>query len=402
MKYPQCALCNTVISHVNDSGEHIIPQAIGGRREVHRFLCQDCNKGRCHKWDQTLARQFAEICLCLSIRRQRPLPSVTVDTADGKQLLLNPDGSTATLKTALQPKITANTVELSQVPPHLLKGQIKSIKKKHRIERLNIEEGFDFQSHIYSLKWNIGGADTCRSIMKTAMALAVYAGVDAGECNVAQQFLRDSAVPCSSCLGLLYSEEHDVVAKRSVPVLHCVAVSGNPRTRQLIGYVEYFSAFRMVAVVSDRYYGRAFKKSYAIDPLSGTELNVDVVADFTPQEIQHILNDEYYDESVRYNVVSRLAAIATDRRLNREDEFVARSIVRSVAASIPIAHSDSLNRFTMEVVDKCKRFLQHNCERFSRRPDHYRQFLQHLSLAAKKKLSAIAEGRSCEERPEAE
>lgn len=402
MKPLKCVLCHTAISHVNDSGEHIIPQAIGGLREVHGFLCQDCNKGRCHNWDTTLARQFDTVCLFLNIRRQRPLPSVTVDTADGKQLLLNPDGSTANRKTSLKPKITENTVELSHVPPHLLKGQIKGIKKKHKIERLHIEDGFEFQPHIYSLKWDVGGVDTCRSIMKTAMALAVDAGVDAGACNVAQRFLSDSAVPCNSCIGFFYSDDRDLIAERPVPVLHCVAINGNPQTKQLIGYVEYFSAFRMVVVVSDRYCGREFKKSYGIDPLSGTKLDIDADPNFTPLEVQHILNDEYYSETVRYNAVANLAAIATDRRLKKEDEFVARRIVRSAATSISIEDQDSLDRFTKEVTDKCKLFLRHNHARFSLRPDHYRLFRQHITFSAKRELRATARKQSCEKPTDAE
>ena len=399
MKFAQCALCATRMSDVNDSREHIIPQAIGGRRSVRGFICQTCNKEKGNKWERALADQFKDISLFLNIKRQKPLPNVVVNTADGQQLLLTPDGSTATLSTPLHPKVTEDTVQLQSVPHHLVKGQIRGIKKKYRVEEIRVEEGVDYHNHVYALKWNIGGADTCRSIMKTAVALAVEGRIAPSDCNVARRLLADSTVPCSSSLGYFYSNEHDVIEERPVPVLHCVAINGDPTTEKLIGYVEYFGAFRMVAVLSDCYRGTAFAKNYAIDPISGMDIELNVNLGFVQQQIQDILDDKYYDKRVRYSAVSTLAHIAIDRRLKKEDEFVAKAIVQMAAAArLQGADLDSLDRFTEEVMDKCKLFLRHNHERFRGRRDHYRQFMNHLVLATIGRLGAMPNDRARDNR----
>ena len=392
MKLAQCALCDEPLNDANDSREHIIPQTIGGRRSVRSFICQSCNKEKGQDWEQALANQCKVLSLFLNISRQKPLPNVVVKTANGQRLLLKPDGSTAILSTPLHPELTEDTVQLSNVPPHLLRGQIKGIRKKYRIEEIRVEEGVDYQDHVYAMEWNIGGVDTCRSIMKTAMVLAVEGGIEPSECNVAQRFLADSTVPCSSSLGFFYSNEHDVIEARPVPVFHCVAISGDPTTGNLIGYVEYFGAFRMVAVLSDCYRGPSFAKNYAINPISGVEIEMNVDLSFVQQQIQEILHDKYYDECVRYRAVCALAYIATDMRLKKEDEFVAKTIVQMAAASnLQRGDLDSLDSFTEEVKDACRRFLRHNQKRFISRRDHYQQFMHHLGHATIGKLGAIRE-----------
>jgi HNH endonuclease len=37
-----CALCETTITAENDSDEHLIPNALGGRRKASGFLCRAC------------------------------------------------------------------------------------------------------------------------------------------------------------------------------------------------------------------------------------------------------------------------------------------------------------------------------------------------------------------------
>lgn len=386
-----CGLCDAQISDSNDSGEHIIPQSISGRKVVRGFLCRKCNNERGRKWEKALAEQFKQISVFLNIRRQKKLEAVPVDTVDGTQLLLSPDGSTAILESKLQPLSRRDTIEIQQVPPHLLKGQIRGLKRRHSVKDIHIESGFSLQDHVYSLRLHIGDEETHRSTMKSAMAMAVYAGIDASECNIAQRFLRDSKEPCDSCLGLFYSDEHDILMERPVPILHCVAVGGDPLTHKLIGYVEYFSTFRWVAVLSDGYLGEAFSKSYAIDPVRGVELKVDVDLGFAMQEIEAILGHRFIDHGVRESAGNRLAAIAVETRRRKEDEFVAKEIVRIAAAKVIEIDSESVERFTEEVSHKCKEFLRHNYERFSIFPDDLEEFRRHLNCATRTQLRTFSE-----------
>lgn len=37
-----CALCDTEITIDNDTREHVIPNAIGGRKKISGFICENC------------------------------------------------------------------------------------------------------------------------------------------------------------------------------------------------------------------------------------------------------------------------------------------------------------------------------------------------------------------------
>jgi 5-methylcytosine-specific restriction endonuclease McrA len=41
----QCVLCENTITAETESEEHLIPNALGGRKKVSGFLCRDCNRG---------------------------------------------------------------------------------------------------------------------------------------------------------------------------------------------------------------------------------------------------------------------------------------------------------------------------------------------------------------------
>ena len=130
----------------------------------------------------------------------------------------------------------------------------------------------------YSSEWTgfnleIGGAKAGRSIVKSAVALVHDAGVDPNRCDLALEYLlNEGAEPC---FGYYYDEDHDVVINRPVErPFHCVHVEGNSNTGTLLAYVELYSLHRLVVCLSASYSGRAFRNTYAIDPVKGEELDL--------------------------------------------------------------------------------------------------------------------------------
>jgi hypothetical protein len=57
-----CALCETAITAENDSDEHLIPNALGGRRKVSGFLYRDCNSRTGEAWDAWRLNFFLFAC----------------------------------------------------------------------------------------------------------------------------------------------------------------------------------------------------------------------------------------------------------------------------------------------------------------------------------------------------
>ena len=56
----------------------------------------------------------------------------------------------------------------------------------------------------------------------------------------------------------------------------------------LLGYVELFTVFRMVICLGSNYRGKPISAVYAIDPVTGSELDVTVRLKFSPEELADI------------------------------------------------------------------------------------------------------------------
>ena len=89
---------------------------------------------------------------------------------------------------------------------------------------------------------------------------------------------------------------------------HCVHVCGDPEKRQLLAYVEYFGWLRIVACLSNTYEGRAFSHCYAIDPVSGKELDLDIELVIESADIPKI----YDYKKVDYNEVRRALSVVVE------------------------------------------------------------------------------------------
>ena len=85
--------CGNSLTEDTLSKEHIIPNAIGGRKKVTGFICNNCNNVTGAVWDAELARQLNPLSLLLGIRRQRgEVPSQVFSTSSGDKIRMLSDG----------------------------------------------------------------------------------------------------------------------------------------------------------------------------------------------------------------------------------------------------------------------------------------------------------------------
>jgi hypothetical protein len=71
MTQQKFALCGVELDASNDSGEHLIPNSIGGRRKVFGVFCVWCNNKTRTLWDAEVARQLQFLPLKLGVVRDR-------------------------------------------------------------------------------------------------------------------------------------------------------------------------------------------------------------------------------------------------------------------------------------------------------------------------------------------
>ena len=287
-----CGLCGTALTRDNSSREHVIPNAIGGRRRVSNFLCVACNSTTGAEWDDELARQLRPLCTMLNVKRARGRNRrFVVETVSDRRLTLNPDGSMDIAEALFEAQDLAGktAVKIHARTMRELKGMLSGLKKKH--PQIDVDELMkqaepvqEYSGEPYAISLSIGGVVAGRSIVKSCMAMVYDAGLTTDQCEEAKHYLLNGGKPCFG-----FYTKRDLVRNRPEKTFfHCVHVRGDPEKRQILAYVEYFGCLRFVAWLSRNYGGCAFSHCYAVDPVAGKELHLDIVLDINPADLAEI------------------------------------------------------------------------------------------------------------------
>lgn len=292
-----CIVCGEPITSGNDSKEHVFPNSLGGRLKVRDFIHKGCNNDSGRSWDAALAEQMHALCLIFGIVRERgETPSLATTTTAGERLTIQSDGSLRlTDPTFIKTDTEQGTaISFSARDESEARDMLTGLKKKHPdldVEALlaKADRVTTYPEGAFHHKFTFGGTEGGRSMLKTAAAFARHAGIPTTACDLAAAYFRDEKV--EPPFG--YYSIADLVENRPVGVpLHCVAISGNPKTGLLLGYVEYFGAVRIVTCLSENYTGPALNSSYSIDPTTGSVHDLKITLPFDRAELQAIYNRE--------------------------------------------------------------------------------------------------------------
>lgn len=319
----QCLLCERNISTETDSREHIIPNSIGGRKKVSGFLCADCNSKSGDNWESELAKQMNPLSLFFRINRERGnAPSQKFKTISGEEWELNVDGSMNLPKPIFkkQQSETGTKIHISARDMPEARKMLKDISKKY--PQLNKEEllkNAKIQSTYLrepiEFKLSLGGLGAGRSFVKTVLALLSTTDTNVSDCDHAIDFLKKEAA--EPCFGYYYEKDLVSVRPAGVPI-HCIHVNGDPESKLIRGYVEYFGVMRVVMCLSSSYSGNVFSTTYAIDPTTGEELNLSVDLDLDLTDIRKAYNNEKLDEKVIQKAID--AVIGPTLKKQHEEE----------------------------------------------------------------------------------
>ena len=340
----QCALRGCALTADNDTEEHIILNAIGGRKKVRGFICRSCNSDSGSEWDDELAEQLNPLSIHLGIKRQRGnVPPQTFPTASGQSVRVNADGT----MTPAKPKITVTTeedatgIQVSGRSRKELMQVLKGLQRKYPKLRavdldelmLEIQDNLHYSSDPIGISLGVGGAGAGRSLVKSALALVFDAGIDPSQCALALDYLlKEDGEPC---FGYYYVRGSDLVVKRPAKLpFHCVHVVGRSSDSTLLGYVEFYGLWRMVLCLSERYNGRDFSHTYAIDPVKGKELDIAVNMDLSVSELREAYEYKRYDETVFEEVICGVMDTVMEIGFRRErDRVIERAIAAALAKS---------------------------------------------------------------------
>jgi len=191
-----CALCPNTLSAKNRTKEHIIPNAIGGRKKTTGFICNDCNNKLGQTWDAELARQLNWFSLAVGISRERgEPPKQVVQTVEGEKYWLLNDGSLVPEKSSYSEKDLGGPIEINLTAKTVeeAKQRIQGIARKYRSLTLKGSQELEIKtSYLDSplhVSLSLGGPEAGRSVVKTAFSFASECGVPHVQCEKALEYL---------------------------------------------------------------------------------------------------------------------------------------------------------------------------------------------------------------------
>lgn len=325
----KCALCPTQITEENNTNEHIIPNSIGGKKKIRNFICNECNKKTGEKWDSELAKIFAPFCTMFGIKKDRgEVPALRVKTISGIEYKQFPDGTFQVLNPNLSViKKEENRFEIAiqarttDEAHRMLEGVQKKYKFKEETihslqEQIAVKDFYLDEPIVHNFSFD--AEKSGRSAIKSALALATSGGINPFDCNLAVDFLANDGEPNFG----YYDCNNDLVKNRELGLpFHCIYVNAIKETRQILAYIEYFGFQRIVSCMSNRYSGENKQIIYAINPITGKEIELIIELNFTAEEIKKIYNYEMYKPEAFQvsfgHIIGRAVSYSKERESHR-------------------------------------------------------------------------------------
>ncbi|MDY6511736.1 HNH endonuclease [Acinetobacter faecalis] len=309
-----CALCNDPIIETNQTEEHVIPQAIGGRLKIKNFICRTCNSKYGHSWDNVLADQLAFFSTSLNIIREKKTPSYLVTDIDNKQYLKHPKGDFFLVRPVTNIESNADgslNINIQAPNQKVAKQILEKVSKEYNLSNENqilmlksLANRISPMDKVIKGEINFGGEESGRSLVKTALALAFTIDIDLDQCDLAKEYLLNGGI---ACFGYFYSPNKDFVKNRNKDIpFHCVYIKADSQLGRIFGYIEYFGAFRVVLSLATDYRGETKEAIYCIDPTSKQIIDLKIDLDLSDDDIERIYNYEIYNLEVYQESIGNL------------------------------------------------------------------------------------------------
>jgi hypothetical protein len=350
-----CAFCGEAISAQSDSREHLIPEAIGGRRRVRGFLHKVCNNEAGRTWDAELARQLRPLSLHFGVKRQKGrTPSLAITTTAGEELILGPKGQLAMAK----PKITRTTTAEGfnyQITVGSFAGArevLEGLKRSHPGIDIdgtmaNLQMTTTYPQGAVHFQLDFGNELAGRSLVKSTLALAHQANIPIDSCGDALSYLRQS--DGTPCFGYYYVR--DLITERPAETpLHCIAIEASPETGLILGYAEYFGIHRAVVCLGRGFAGEPARAVYAIDPRTGTTLDLTIHLAFSADEVEAIYEYKMIPEGAMQEAFGNVFAPALKAQHEAERDRVVREAAKYAFANCGAKEGDMLTEEHMKIL----------------------------------------------------
>ncbi|GGK02356.1 HNH endonuclease [Pseudomonas matsuisoli] len=357
-----CYLCKEPLTPKNDSSEHIIPNSIGGIREVKGFICRKCNGKAGETWDTDLAKQLNKLAVFFRVVRDRgENRAEVIETTAGERLIYDktslklfaPEINKEVKEDGIHFQISANDMKQARQILAGLKRTYPTLDVDKALTSATAQPKYP-DGHFH-FEFSFGGLSVGKSLVKTALALLSSNGINPNICERANAYIFNNDEPC---FGYYY--DRDLLINRPIGVpIHCICVRGNKAARTVQAYLEYFGIARIVISLSAGYVGDEFKYAYAIDPTKGQEISVDFDLDFDESDVRKIYEYQLYDPQVALECLHAVLPHEIQRQQEQHLEEVLANSRKAMEQRFAGMSNLDPNEFVEAYIESLKPYIQH-------------------------------------------
>lgn len=298
-----CYYCNDTLTSDNESIEHIIPNAIGGRLKSKELLCKKCNSLLGKKYDAELCNSLSTISGFLDIKRQKgENPTIkNVSSESGKKYNLIKGRHPEMSSPIIDLDKDSNTVHISARNEKELKDIIKGLKKKYpNLDDTDLEKKFIRQKHYMdealTMTMQVGSKNFLKAIIKIAINYFLLKTGDRKTIN--QQIIDLQSDKEIGVETIRHYYTHESVRHiNAEEITHSIYINGEKKNKYLFAFVELFSAYAFVVSLNTNYLGDDINFSYTYDVLTCSIVEKNIVINYKGKldESDVELNKEFID-----------------------------------------------------------------------------------------------------------
>jgi len=336
-----CYLCGVLLTPENKSVEHIILNAIGGRLKSSDLLCKNCNSKFGHDCDSTLAAQLSFLAIYLNVKREKgshPIIKGAQDSegkeyhiaAGGRPMEAKPNVSKTAIDNGMQYSITArNEEEMIKI--------LKDMKKKYPQLDLEVAKQHFKRSERYLNDYLhneviIGGEAAMRSVTKTAVNYYIHIIKDKEQVQHLFPYIKGEI---DLEVATHYYSQKPPYKRNIGEVAHMIHLVGNKRSKLLYCYIEFFSCYSFLVLLSKDYVGENLVSTYCFDVIKGKEITKSITLKLKVGDLQ---KPYAFTSGVSGGIVERLNRffkIANKIQTGKAIEHVTQRAVKKVFEKYP-------------------------------------------------------------------
>lgn len=257
----QCYVCSNELTRENETEEHIVLNAIGGKLKSKKLICISCNSKFGGRIDDKLAQQLQPIANLLNVKRDRGKPQNVKAKHGSKEVIIEPGGKMK-LSRAYH-EIDGEFIHIEAPSIADAKRVLLGIKRKY--PHLDIDKALESaetkkdRSAKAIISMDFGGNDVARAFCKMAVNFFLHNG---GDLNEVQHLLPFIEGKVDEAEVYYFYPRTEIFRKGKEEILHSLILEGDKERKQLYVIIELFNEFKMVVFLSKDYQGEDLYESY--------------------------------------------------------------------------------------------------------------------------------------------